>query len=265
MKTPSSTTCRRRHRPRLLRAAANSARSEPDANGHTPSSRYPSAVFAARPARRITADDDGVGIGAVDVVLTLGGEVRQQPRMGVHDPGDPCRRRAAAGQGGDHVEVVAHTEAEPAVAAALQHLERPGLLERLDVLLRQPPVGVGLLGPLAQLGDELDGPFQDSGGHRDSFFGRACLGRARTRNRHHTRNVTPVGEPHQGPTIDLGADLGAQRRRAGWRSRSRATTAASGSTPRSSTRRGREHSTRIASRADSATCPVSIRTRARSW
>ena len=111
----------------------------------------------------------GVGIVAVDVVLSLGGEVRQQPRMGVHDPGDPRRGCAAAGQGGDHVEVVAHTEAEPAVAAALQHLERSGLPERLDVLLGQPPVGVGLLGPGAQLGNELDGPFEDCGRHRDSF------------------------------------------------------------------------------------------------
>ena len=55
--------------------------------------------------------------------------------MGVHDPGDPRRRRTAAGQGGDHVEVVAHPETEPAVAGALNHFERPGLLERLDVLL----------------------------------------------------------------------------------------------------------------------------------
>ena len=90
--------------------------------------------------------------------------------MGVHDAGDPRRGCAAAGQGGDHVEVVAHTEAEPAVAAALYHLERSGLLERLDVLLGQPPLGVGLLGPLAQFGDELEGPFKDGGRHRDSLL-----------------------------------------------------------------------------------------------
>ncbi len=66
--------------------------------------------------------------------------------------------------------MVAHTEAEPAVAAALQHLERSGLAERLDVLLGQPPVGVGLLGAGAQLGNELDGPFEDCGRHRGSLL-----------------------------------------------------------------------------------------------
>jgi hypothetical protein len=99
----------------------------------------------------------------------------------MHDPGDPCRRRAPAGERGDHVEVVAHPETEPAVASALDHLERSGLLERLDVLLGQSPVGVGLLGPGAQLGNELDGPFEDSGRHQDSF--------------NHTRNVIPSVNP----------------------------------------------------------------------
>ena len=111
---------------------SQSATSLPDANGQKPVSvKLPSAPagrLAARPDHR---GDDGVRIAAVDVVLGLAGEVRQQPRVRVDDSGDPGGRAATLGEGRDRVEVGAHPEAVAAVAPGLDRLERAGRLARV--------------------------------------------------------------------------------------------------------------------------------------
>ena len=83
------------------------------------------------------------------------GEVRQEPRVRVHDSGHPRSRPAALCERRDRVEVRTHPEAVAAVACRLDRLQRACGLEEPDVLHGHAPVGGGLLGPTPQVGDQL--------------------------------------------------------------------------------------------------------------
>ena len=106
MKSPSSTT------------SPFSSTCAPSSSHSARSAARRERPYAFEPVAPIGADglasrsdhgrDDGIGVGAVDVGLTLFREMRQQPRVGMDDAGHPSRRPASPGERGNDVDVVAH-------------------------------------------------------------------------------------------------------------------------------------------------------------
>ena len=88
-------------------------------------------------ARRDHRGNDGIGIGAIGILLRLPGEQPHQPGMGMDHAGAPPRRGAAARQGRDHVDMAAQRFFMAAKRSCLKHLEQAGRTHRSDTFIGQ--------------------------------------------------------------------------------------------------------------------------------
>ena len=144
------------------------------AAGEAPAAAEPmSRRRRSRPsARREARRRDGVRILAPDVALRLLGEIADHPVVLAVHGADPGRRAAALRQGAEHFREHAIVGGKAAEHRGLQATGQSEAAEIVDGFLRQAALGGGLLGALAQHGNERAGALDEDFG---VFVGRHSL------------------------------------------------------------------------------------------
>ena len=129
--------------------------SQPEEKLHLPESVKPPSVCTALPVGAYDELSRVLGVLAPDRLLRLVGEQRDLPRVHADHAGDPAGRAAGAGDVAHRGVEVDRVGLEAVEPLGLQQPEEAGLLELLDRRLGDHAQPLGLVGALAEGGQQV--------------------------------------------------------------------------------------------------------------